>query len=786
MCAARRPVSTHTISPRRYGRRDLDLRRERLGPRRNAPSRWRLRPAFRLTAAEAAADRRAINLVRSVLGASRTLGGLDAAVKEPWRRTFANCDLFFSHRPDLRINPRALLCEEEKTAGHEGPAAKEFAEPGTLSSTFPTNLPLPRSAPRGASSYRRPVLGAGRNLGEGTGPIKGCCERKFSLFARTSSSRVSAMRDQARAVVVGGGVGGCSILYWLARLGWDDVVLVERAELTSGSTFHSAGLVGQLRSSLALTQMMRESVDLYRSLEAEVGLETGWHEVGSLRLASSPERMEEIARQVSWANTFGLPLELVSPRRGRGAVPADDDGRRARRSVPPDRWLHRSEPAHVRARRGRAPARGGDRDRHAGHRLRRRARADQPGRDRARQHRDRRRRQRRRDVRAGARRARRRERPDRPDGARVPRDEAGRASARHADNARPVAARLLPARVGRPDHGRLRAPLCSLGPRRHPTRLQLAAPRGGLASLRGAHGERPRPRPLARRDGGREAHQRARGVHAGRGVHPRADRRARILGGRRVLRARARRGRRHGQARRRVDRRGHAVARRLGDGLPPLRRGIHEPGVHARAHEGDLRDVLRREVPGPRARRRPPAPRLARLRAAAGARRGIRREVGLGAGELVRAERRARRRVAAARRLGREALVARDRRRARRVPRVGGALRRDVLREARGERSRSRSVPRAPLREPGRARRGADHVHADVESARRHRVRPDGDAPCRGSLPPRHGNCLRATRPRLAPAARARGWLGRRLRRHVAARLLRLCGAPMRARSSSR
>jgi 4-methylaminobutanoate oxidase (formaldehyde-forming) len=108
-------------------------------------------------------------------------------------------------------------------------------------------------------------------------------------------------------------VGGCSILYWLARLGWDDVVLVERAELTSGSTFHSAGLVGQLRSSLALTQMMRESVDLYRSLEAEVGLETGWHEVGSLRLASSPERMEEIARQVSWANTFGLPLELVSP-----------------------------------------------------------------------------------------------------------------------------------------------------------------------------------------------------------------------------------------------------------------------------------------------------------------------------------------------------------------------------------------------------------------------------------------------------------------------------------------
>ncbi len=121
------------------------------------------------------------------------------------------------------------------------------------------------------------------------------------------------MRERARAVVIGGGVGGCAILYWLARLGWDDVVLVERAELTSGSTFHSAGLVGQLRSSLSLTKMMMESVELYRSLEQEVGLETGWQEVGLARLASSEERMEEIARQAGWAKTFGLPLELVSP-----------------------------------------------------------------------------------------------------------------------------------------------------------------------------------------------------------------------------------------------------------------------------------------------------------------------------------------------------------------------------------------------------------------------------------------------------------------------------------------
>src|SRR5437773_4875396 len=120
------------------------------------------------------------------------------------------------------------------------------------------------------------------------------------------------MKGRARAVVVGGGAGGASIAYWLTRLGWNDIVLCERSELTSGSTFHSAGLVGQLRGSLSLTRMMMNSVDLYRSLRDEVGLETGWHEVGSLRLASSPERMEELRRQAGWAKTFGLPLELVS------------------------------------------------------------------------------------------------------------------------------------------------------------------------------------------------------------------------------------------------------------------------------------------------------------------------------------------------------------------------------------------------------------------------------------------------------------------------------------------
>ena len=120
------------------------------------------------------------------------------------------------------------------------------------------------------------------------------------------------MRDRARMVVIGGGVGGCAILYWLTKLGWSDAILLERADLTSGSTFHSAGLVGQLRGSLGLTKMMMASVELYRTLGDEVGLETGWHEVGSLRVASSQERMEELARQAGWAKTFGLPLELIT------------------------------------------------------------------------------------------------------------------------------------------------------------------------------------------------------------------------------------------------------------------------------------------------------------------------------------------------------------------------------------------------------------------------------------------------------------------------------------------
>jgi 4-methylaminobutanoate oxidase (formaldehyde-forming) len=118
-------------------------------------------------------------------------------------------------------------------------------------------------------------------------------------------------------VIVGGGVGGTSIAHHLARLGWDDVVLVERNQLTSGSTFHSAGLVGQLRGSVSLTKLMMYSVELYR----ELGEDCGWIECGGIRLASSEERMEELRRQAGWAKTFGLPLELISAAEAKDLFP---------------------------------------------------------------------------------------------------------------------------------------------------------------------------------------------------------------------------------------------------------------------------------------------------------------------------------------------------------------------------------------------------------------------------------------------------------------------------------
>ena len=111
---------------------------------------------------------------------------------------------------------------------------------------------------------------------------------------------------------MGGGIVGCSTAYHLARDHKADVVVLERDRLTSGSTWHAAGLVGQLRSSAAITQLLRYSVELYTGIEGETGLATGWKASGGLRLARRPERMIEFRRQATTAHSFGLEMHLLS------------------------------------------------------------------------------------------------------------------------------------------------------------------------------------------------------------------------------------------------------------------------------------------------------------------------------------------------------------------------------------------------------------------------------------------------------------------------------------------
>jgi len=122
------------------------------------------------------------------------------------------------------------------------------------------------------------------------------------------------MKDQAQIVIIGGGIFGTSIAYHLAKAGCTDVVLLEKGELTSGTTFHSVGLVSQFRTSPALMKVMNYSINLYNQLaQGEGGDSLGWHTVGSLRLASSPDRLKALQREVSRAQAIGLTADIISP-----------------------------------------------------------------------------------------------------------------------------------------------------------------------------------------------------------------------------------------------------------------------------------------------------------------------------------------------------------------------------------------------------------------------------------------------------------------------------------------
>ena len=118
---------------------------------------------------------------------------------------------------------------------------------------------------------------------------------------------------RTEAVVIGGGVIGCSIAYHLAKFQSMDVVLLERQQLTSGTTWHAAGLIGQLRGSINMTRLARYTRELYEALEAETGQATGYRKCGSVSIATHEERFEELKRNASMAKVFGLEVNVVTP-----------------------------------------------------------------------------------------------------------------------------------------------------------------------------------------------------------------------------------------------------------------------------------------------------------------------------------------------------------------------------------------------------------------------------------------------------------------------------------------
>ena len=118
--------------------------------------------------------------------------------------------------------------------------------------------------------------------------------------------------SEASIVIIGGGISGCSLAYHLAKIGWKDIVLLERKKLTSGTTWHAAGLIGQLRPNLNMTRLAKYSADLYVNLEKETGVSTGVKQNGSLTVALTEHRHEEILRQASMAKSFAVDVNEIS------------------------------------------------------------------------------------------------------------------------------------------------------------------------------------------------------------------------------------------------------------------------------------------------------------------------------------------------------------------------------------------------------------------------------------------------------------------------------------------
>src|SRR5437016_3465167 len=144
----------------------------------------------------------------------------------------------------------------------------------------------------------------------------------------------------ARVVVIGGGITGTSIAYHLTELGVRDVVLVDKGELTSGSTWHAAGMVTHFHTSPTLMRMRKYSIELYRQLQAEPGAAQHWHEVGSLRVASSYDQLRFLQRQVGMARAIGLDVDTISPAESLRIFPLmSGDHLHGAMYLPGDGWL---------------------------------------------------------------------------------------------------------------------------------------------------------------------------------------------------------------------------------------------------------------------------------------------------------------------------------------------------------------------------------------------------------------------------------------------------------------
>lgn len=144
-------------------------------------------------------------------------------------------------------------------------------------------------------------------------------------------------QNAAKHLIIGGGIIGCSVAYHLARAGEKDVVVLEKASITEGATWHAAGLVGQLRSSRNTTQMLKKSVELYDRLEAEIGMAFDWKKVGSLRLAATKDRLLEAKRLATMAKSFNLEMHIITPDEARELFPyIDTEGLEGAAFIPSD------------------------------------------------------------------------------------------------------------------------------------------------------------------------------------------------------------------------------------------------------------------------------------------------------------------------------------------------------------------------------------------------------------------------------------------------------------------